>query len=346
VLREGGGLIDLPRADNPLLFSEPTGLTFPLNGGQRTVTLSDAGGGSGTWSVAVQLQNPTAGVSVTADPATSVPGPLTLTASVADGVGNANVTGFVVLTRGSDTRRIPFWLEINHPLLASEPATTLTAPGTYAGTTAGKPSNVTSYRFPTGSDASYPGPEAVYRVKLAKRVANFGVVMVSGKAVPHVTFAGDENHLVGYPGLPLALNPYARGYGDARPIVGAVLPEPGSYDVVFDTRAPADAGPFKFRFWVNDTTPPLISVSTPTSRTITVKVTDAGAGVDPESLRATVDGSTIPVHFADGEFRVHALPGRHRVAITASDYQEAKNMEDVVAIRPNTRRVVRTVFVR
>src|SRR4029078_10276223 len=29
-LREGGGRIDLPRADNPLIFTDPTGLSFGL----------------------------------------------------------------------------------------------------------------------------------------------------------------------------------------------------------------------------------------------------------------------------------------------------------------------------
>ena len=33
VLREGGGLIDLVRADNPLFFSAPSSITFPVDGG-------------------------------------------------------------------------------------------------------------------------------------------------------------------------------------------------------------------------------------------------------------------------------------------------------------------------
>src|SRR5581483_5498761 len=46
--REGGGLVDLPRADVPLLFATPPGLSFgELTAGSvatRTVTLADAGG--------------------------------------------------------------------------------------------------------------------------------------------------------------------------------------------------------------------------------------------------------------------------------------------------------------
>ena len=36
--------------------------------------------------------------------------------------------------------------------------------------------------------------------------------------------------------------------------------------------------------------------------------------------------------------------GRHRLVVGVSDYQEAKNMEDVARILPNTR-VLRTSFV-
>ena len=45
---------------------------------------------------------------------------------------------------------------------------------------------------------------------ITRPVANFGVAVTSGKAIPHVVYAGDENHLVGYPGLPEVLNPYFR----------------------------------------------------------------------------------------------------------------------------------------
>src|SRR5262249_1886568 len=44
VLREGGGLVNLPRASNPLLFAVPTGISFPPDGGNVKVDLTDAGG--------------------------------------------------------------------------------------------------------------------------------------------------------------------------------------------------------------------------------------------------------------------------------------------------------------
>ena len=47
VLRQGGGLVNLPRALNPLIFAAPTGISFPVDGGVVKVALTDAGGGAG-----------------------------------------------------------------------------------------------------------------------------------------------------------------------------------------------------------------------------------------------------------------------------------------------------------
>ena len=177
----------------------------------------------------------------------TVPGDLAISATVGALATSGDVTGFVVLTHGSDSRRIPFWVEVDHPSLAGEKAKTLKAPGLYNATTLGGERKVNHYRYPTSGDGYYPGPEVVYRVTITRPIANFGVAVVSGKAVPHVVYAGDENHLVGYPGLPEVLNPYFRSFGESRPVAGAVLPGPGKYDIVFDTRSAAAAGKFEFR---------------------------------------------------------------------------------------------------
>ena len=53
-LREGGGRIDLTRADHPFVFSSPTSISFGLRrpgaAVTRTLDLTDAGGGAGQWS--------------------------------------------------------------------------------------------------------------------------------------------------------------------------------------------------------------------------------------------------------------------------------------------------------
>ena len=344
--REGGGLIDVPRANDPLLFAAPTAISFPVNGGVQSVELTDAGGGVGAWSVAIDRQQASNGVTVTAaSPTVSVPGVLAVTATAGAPAKEGDVTGFVVLTQGTDTRRIPFWLEVDHPLLGTEPTIPLVRPGTYTGTTLGAAAKVDRYRYPTGGDVSYPGPEVVYRVTLKKPVANFGVAVLSGDAVPHVTYAGDENHLVGYTGLPENLNPYFTTFGDRRPIAGMVLPAPGVYDVVFDTRTKADAGPFTFRYWSNDTTPPTLRLLRAPAKTIIVSATDSGAGVDPKSISVKLDGNSLPVHYSAGRIVIHASPGMHKLVVGVSDYQEAKNMEDVAPVAPNTATLTRTVTV-
>ena len=58
--REGGGLIDLARADVPLFFAAPTGLSFgqlaPGQSANQEVTLTDAGGGPAAWTVTTVVQ--------------------------------------------------------------------------------------------------------------------------------------------------------------------------------------------------------------------------------------------------------------------------------------------------
>ncbi len=339
-LREGGGLVDLPKADNPLLFASPASLSFgqlaPGQTATRDVTLTDAGGGGGTWNVSA------AGVTV---PATvTVPGTLTVTATA--GQSPQNVSSFVILSNGTETRRIPYWFATSAPKLGTEPAKTLTAPGTYTATTAGGASLVSTYRFPTGGEGTYPGPERVFRYRLTKTVANFGVVVTSGHAVPHVLVGTSEDHLAGYPGLPVDLNPYRKQYGTTRLVAGAVLPAPGLYSISFDTAGIQRAGTFTFRFWVNDTTPPRLRV-TSLKGAIVVTATDAGSGVDPGSIDATVDGRAAPAKLApDGTIRLAATRGRHALSISVADYQETKNMEDVAPILPNTATLKASVVVR
>ena len=40
------------------------------------------------------------------------------------------------------------------------------------------------------------------------------------------------------------------------------------------------------------------------------------------------------------------VPGRHRLVLQVSDYEETRNMENVAAVLPNTRRLVATFVVR
>ncbi len=352
VTREGGGLIDLLAANTPLIFAAPTDLSFGLlhtgKSATHSVQLTDAGGGGGQWTVSIAPQASTARPTVSGPPTVTVPGRLDLT--VGAGTVEGDAMGFVVLRLGSITRRIPYWARVVDPKLGLEPHGTLRTTGTYRSTTAGGQSLVSSYRYPDLARAgALAGPERVFRVTLRKPVANFGVVVLRGsRASPRVVVAGDENRLVGFPGLPVVINPYIDSYGAGRPVAGAIRPAPGSYDVVFDTTSKTPAA-FTFRFWFDDVTPPTVRLLSARARrggSLELAVADNGSGVDPDSLTATIDGKPADVTFSRGRAAVslrRAGPGRHALVFTAADYQELKNMENVPQILPNTR-TLRAVF--
>jgi hypothetical protein len=273
---------------------------------------------------------------------TTVPGALAVTATA--GTVPGDVIGFVVLTRGADARRIPFWFAVSAPKLGGA-QTLLVKPGVVRGTTKGAPSRVSAYRYPTGGDTTYNGPERSYRVQVTGAPANIGAVVLSGQVVPHVVLADAPDHLAGYAGLPTDLNPYRESFGKTVGVAGAVLPAAGSYTFVFDTRSAAGAGSFSFRWWVNDVMPPRLK-AVPGRGAITVLATDAGSGVDPSSVVARLDGRSVTPAFNGSAFRVRAARGRHALVLTVSDHQEAKNMEDVARILPNTTTLHATVQVR
>ena len=84
---------------------------------------------------------------------------------------------------------------------------------------------------------------------------------------------------------------------------------------------------------------------------IRLAITDAGSGVDPSTLAATVDGRRRTIRYS---LRTHRATvgiaglrrGAHSLVVVASDFQEAKNMEDVAGVLPNTRRYQVTIVVR
>ena len=354
--REGGGVINIPRANDPLIFGSPTTISFGLmrrsTTAQRAVTLTDAGGGAGAWAVSISQQDPEAGVTVTAPATVTVPSALEVSATVGTSASESDQTGFVVLTQGANVRRIPYWFRVTAPKLGTEPSTPLAGPGVYSGNTSGKAALVSFYRYPDapsgiGVKTNLGGPEQVFRVHSDGAAANLGVAVVShapGVTVtPRIVYAGDENHLAGYTALPFSLNPYQPTLYALEPVSSVTLPSAGDYDVVFDTPTGARPGKFTFRYWVNDRTPPsvaLLSRATTAAAGLRLSVTDSGSGVDPSTLHATVDGKSRVVRYANGRAVValKALaPGTHALTFVASDIQESKNNENSGPVLPNTR---------
>jgi subtilisin family serine protease len=365
VLREGGGRINLVRANQPLIFTNPTSLGWGLVrrgfSGTKQLGTTDAGGGNAPWTVSIHMQAMPHGAKLEPQAKTLAAGAslgvrLTVSQTAAAGDG----TGFVVLTRGADVRRVAFWFHVEVPRLALDPHRILRGAGLYHGDTAGKASHVSAYRYPerglaSGVPTQLGGPEQVFRFTLRRPVANFGAVIVRRapgvRVSPRLVTDDDENRVVGYAGLPASLNPY-QGLDRAELVVGAVLPEPGTYQLVFDTPTHAKPGAFTFRFWVNDTTPPSIRLlrhSGTIGRPLRLAVRDSGSGVDPHSLRAKVGGRWVRFTYAHGVLRLRTKglhPGRQALLVKAADYQETKNMEDVGPVLPNTRVLRSTVTLR
>ncbi len=363
--REGGGMIDLEAANDPRVFADPSGLSFrllqPGRTATRVVTLTDAGDGTGEWSVQVEPQSSTASVDVTAPSTVDVPGSLTVSASAPAAAQQGDATGFVVLSRAGTTRRIPYWLRVAAPALGREQHSILPRAGLYRGDTRGRPSLVTSYRYPDDPSglnvpARLDGPEQIFRFNVKRSIANFGVHIESrgsgSEVEPRIVYAGNENRLMGEPALPYNVNPYFRNYGDRMPVAGVDLPGRGGYDVVFDSPSSEGAGKFRFRFWINDTTPPsirLLSRTIARGASLRLRVTDRGSGVWPASLTATIDSKRARVGF-NGTVATVAAAGVRRgvyhLSFSASDWQETRNMENVYRILPNTRTLTAAVRVR
>jgi subtilisin family serine protease len=362
---QGGGVVALGRADRPLVFAAPSGVSFGLVGrGARsaaTVQLSDAGGGAGTWQVsAIRRESPDGG-RVTLPATVEVPGTLTLEAVTVPAAAQGVLSGYVELRRGGDVRRIPYWGRVAVAGLAKHKPLVLRRTGVHRGTTKGRPARAISYRYPenprrVGLTTVLRGPEAVYRVRLTKRVANFGVVVTfrprGSRVEPRVVAGLDENRLTGYAGLPVAHNPYLQGFRAPVLAAGALAALRGEYAIVFDSGTRAGAGRFSFRFWINDVTPPTLRLRTRSVRSGTplrVAATDAQSGVYPRSIAASIDGENVSTSFRDGVVRISTSgfgAGRHQLRMRISDYQETKNTENVARILPNTRILTATFTVR
>jgi hypothetical protein len=362
---EGGGVVALARADRPLLFSAPTGHSFGLIARGASVSgsvqLSDAGGGSGTWQVTRQLMASPTGAALQLPAQVVVPGVLEYKAVVGGSASPGDLTGYIELRRGADERRIPFWGRVSVPALARHRTVALARPGLVRGTTDGRPAIVARYRYPEdpsglGVNTRLLGPELVFQLRLTRRVANFGVVITElrqGSDVePRVARNMDESQLTGYAGLPVDHNPYLPTFREPILAAGALSPAPGRYALVFDSPARSGAGAFTFRYWVDDVTPPRARIRARSVRRgvpLLVSVSDAGSGVYPDSLLVSLDGQEADARLRRGVVTIPTgglAPGTHRLLLRISDYQEAKNTENVARILPNTRTLSTLVTVR
>jgi minor extracellular serine protease Vpr len=316
VLLEGAGLIDVGRADDPKVFTEPASLSFrylDVTGGAvarpLVARISDAGGGYGTWQVELRPQAATAGASLDLPPSlTLAPGGdafLVAVARASAGAAAGDDYGFVVLRREGVTRRVPYEFSVERPGLAAATAVKL-APFQIGDTRAGT-SRAAVYRWPAapfGQPPSYSGPatdetgaERLYVTELAQPAVNMGVsVLLSspGSLIdPFFLDSRDENDVLGYAGTPVNVNSYLFGYRSDVQAAGVQFPRQGRYYVAVDSghddfNGRSFAGGYLLRFWVDDVSPPLAALVTTTvsagRSTIVARALDAQSGVDPLSL--------------------------------------------------------------
>ena len=160
-------------------------------------------------------------------------------------------TGFVVLTRGSDVRRVPFWFHVEVPKLRLDPhhdadrcpASTAATPP--ASRHASRPIATRSAASRRASRRSSAARSRSSGSRLRKPVANFGVVVLTRATAcmsrPRLVRNGDENQLVGYTGLPASAQPVRRLPRRRCPSSAPSCPRPGTYDFVFDTPTRTDS---------------------------------------------------------------------------------------------------------
>jgi minor extracellular serine protease Vpr len=369
VTLEGGGLVALPGAADPELFTDPASLSFEglnvLHGAASRgllLRLDDAGSGFGTWQVQVVPQAATAGTAVDVPSFVVVPpdgeADLAVVARAsADATAGENY-GFVVLQKGDVIRRVPYLFLVDRPKFAA--VTPVTLRRTQSGDTRKGTDRVDMYRYPVAPFGNQPdrppmsevGAETVYVTSLDRPAVNIGVSILAEDANaridPWYLGSQDENTVQGFAGTPVDVNALTYDYLAPVGAAGASFPRQGQFYVAVDS--PADqfsgaslGGRYVLRSWVNDVTPPsleLLTTRVAAGRpTLVFRTLDSQSGVDPFSLTLGYRGALLAAAAYDPVSGIALFPlpgalpplkpGRVGTQMLASDYQETKNIETV-----------------
>ncbi len=367
---EGGGLINVARASDPKLFTNPVSLSFDdldVTRGFKLesllVTLTDAGGGGGTWQVELHPQSATAGASVNIPGTIDLPpgGLAFLPVGVAASAGATagDDSGFIVLRQGTETRRIPYEFSVTRPGLELQPQLKLGKFQVGDTSTASGRSRASTYRYPAGpyaqafSGLTTPqredGAEKLYVFHLNDAAVNFGVSVLAqngGVIDPFILGAPDENTVQGYAGTPFDVNGFTFDYLTPVESAGADFPRQKAYYVAVDSARDTFTGQlltgkYLLNAWVNDVTPPSVKVLTTRVAagrpTLAVRALDGGSGVDPASLVIAYRRVLLGAAFYDPSSGVALFPippnaptipaGKTPNIAVAYDYQETKNVD-------------------
>jgi subtilisin family serine protease len=338
------------------------------------LTIADAGAGAGTWQVGLQAQAATAGATLELPPTVDVgPGGIVslglAATAAADAVPGANY-GFVVLRRGTVARRVPYAFFVTRPQLPLA-AAPVPLRKRQTGDTRGGTSHAAVYCCPAapfgpapdyvGATMKEAGAERVYVTHIDRPVANAGVSIVSASPGAQIDpwWLGslDENDVQGYPGTPVSVNDLLPDVHANVHAAGVVFPRQQEFYVSVDSGTDrftgrARPGRYVLNSWVNDVTPPRLALLTPrvpAGRPLLVaRVTDGQSGVDPFTLVLGYRGVQIGAELYDPATGLALFPlppgappvkGRVRVVLSASDFQETKNVATFGStVMPNTRR--------
>jgi hypothetical protein len=322
--------------------------------------------------VSVDAQSATSGASVT--PAASVvtvsPGgtvDLPVVASAAAGSPRGDDYGFIVLTRGTDQVRIPYYFTVSQPQLVHAPVSRLER--TLDGSTAKGADLVDVYRFPAfpfGPPPDYTGPgmiengaEHVYPVHISSHVANAGAAVIAegqnALVEPWLLGSLNEDDVQGYPGTPVNVNGLTYEYEFDNGAAALDFPHEGRYYIVVDSQGDPYTGeplrgPYLVHTWLNDVKPPRLRFLTTRVAAgrplLAAFVSDKGAGVDPLSLVVGYKGVLLLAAFYDPSsglavWLLDGAPtigrGKTRITVVASDYQESKNVDQAGSnVLPNS----------
>ena len=365
---EGGGRIDLPRADDPLVFAARPRLVRARRGGtttatdrRRSRTRAAAPGPGGVAVAAAERRRPAR--------------PLALGAGRRPRA-SARVTAHRRRGRGRGRRhrlrrpharlrraaRIPFWLHVEMPKLGTQkhahaPRTRhLRRQHRRASRRSSRRTAIPRVRPAARRPADLAGRSRCSASRLRSRSRTSAWRSSARRRVSRVAAprgGGDENRLVGYTALPVEPQPVPADFG--RVVAGGRRRPAGARDATTSSSTrrrgatPGQVHVPRLGERRDAAEGPLLTRRSCRARRLRLGVTDAA----PASTRArSLPRSTAspPGHVRaegpgdDPDRRARARP--HRVTFQVSDYQETKNMENVGPILPNTRTFSATFVVR